>query len=75
MTSNKTMTVDVYCSQAFNVLAKVTQGGVGAPDSATGQGGSSGEEVRPKTSVDHRAVHDAGGRGGMKRFSPAVEAP
>jgi hypothetical protein len=37
LTTNKTMTVDVYCSQAFNVLAKVTQGGVGAPDSANGQ--------------------------------------
>ena len=37
LTTNKTMTVDVYCSQAFNVLAKVAQGGVGAPDSANGQ--------------------------------------
>ena len=37
LTTNKTMTVDVYCSQAFNVLAKVTQGGVGAPESANGQ--------------------------------------
>ena len=37
LTTNKTMSVDVYCSQAFNVLAKVTQGGVGAPDSANGQ--------------------------------------
>ena len=37
LTTNKTMSVDVYCSQAFNVLAKVTQGGVGVPDSANGQ--------------------------------------
>lgn len=37
LTTNKTMTVDVYCSQAFNILAKVDQGGVGVPVSATGQ--------------------------------------
>ena len=36
LTTNKTMTVDVYCSQAFNLLAKVDQGGT-APASATGQ--------------------------------------
>jgi hypothetical protein len=36
LTTNKTMTVDVYCSQAFNILAKVEQGGT-APISATGQ--------------------------------------
>ncbi len=36
LTTNKTMTVDVYCSQAFNLLAKVAQGGV-APESANGQ--------------------------------------
>ena len=36
LTTNKTMTVDVYCSQAFNVLAKVEQGGT-APNSANGQ--------------------------------------
>jgi hypothetical protein len=36
LTSNKTMTVDVFCSQAFNVLAKVAQGGT-APESATAQ--------------------------------------
>ena len=34
LTTNKTMTVDVYCTQAFNVLAKVEVGGV---TSATGQ--------------------------------------
>lgn len=37
LTTNKTMSVDVYCSQAFNILAKVDQGGVGAPASANGQ--------------------------------------
>jgi hypothetical protein len=37
LTTNKTMKVDVYCSQAFNLLAKVAQGGVGAPESANGQ--------------------------------------
>jgi hypothetical protein len=37
LTTNKTMTVDVFCSQAFNVLAKVAQGGAGAPESATAQ--------------------------------------
>ncbi len=37
LTTNKTMEVDVYCSQAFNLLAKVAQGGVGAPESANGQ--------------------------------------
>jgi hypothetical protein len=37
LTTNKTMTVDVYCSQAFNILVKVDQGGVGAPASATAQ--------------------------------------
>jgi hypothetical protein len=37
LTTNKTMTVDVYCTQAFNLLAKVAQGGAGAPDSANGQ--------------------------------------
>ena len=36
LTTNKTMTVDVFCSQAFNVLAKVAQGGTG-PESATAQ--------------------------------------
>lgn len=36
LTTNKTMTVDVYCTQAFNVLAKVEQGGT-APNSANGQ--------------------------------------
>jgi hypothetical protein len=36
LTTNKTMTVDVYCSQAFNVLAKVAEGGA-APQSANGQ--------------------------------------
>ena len=36
LTTNKTMTVDVYCSQAFNILAKVDQGGTG-PVSANGQ--------------------------------------
>jgi hypothetical protein len=36
LTTNKTMTADVYCSQAFNVLAKVEQGGTG-PNSANGQ--------------------------------------
>lgn len=36
LTTNKTMTVDVYCSQAFNMLAKVDQGGTG-PVSANGQ--------------------------------------
>jgi hypothetical protein len=36
LTTNKTMTVDVYCSQAFNILAKVEQGGT-APNSANGQ--------------------------------------
>jgi hypothetical protein len=37
LTTNKTMTVDVYCSQAFNILAKVDQGGAGVSASATGQ--------------------------------------
>ncbi len=37
LTTNKTMTVDVYCSQAFNILAKVDQGGVGVAASATAQ--------------------------------------
>lgn len=37
LTTNKTMTVDVFCTQAFNVLAKVAQGGAGAPESANGQ--------------------------------------
>jgi hypothetical protein len=36
LTTNKTMTVDVYCSQAFNLLAKVAEGGA-APQSANGQ--------------------------------------
>ena len=36
LTTNKLMTVDVYCSQAFSLLAKVEQGGTG-PISATGQ--------------------------------------
>jgi hypothetical protein len=36
LTTNKTMTVDVYCSQAFNILAKVSDGGT-APASANGQ--------------------------------------
>ncbi|WP_353083193.1 T9SS type A sorting domain-containing protein [Flavobacterium sp.] len=37
LTTNKTMSVDVFCSQPFNVLAKVAQGGAGVPESATAQ--------------------------------------
>lgn len=36
LTSNKTMQVDVFASQAFNILAKVELGGA-APNSANGQ--------------------------------------